>query len=147
MAAFRPNVLEYSNTTIHYPRQPVTIMTLLVRHFKTTQFLCNFFGPFSSTLAGGDLHIKESNFISWTVMVWFHATLRAHWLDLVMRVLLFRVPETCCFKPKCKAWHIYNKKTSLNIIPKYEKLAEDCQKLPKIAKTAKNFGGLRVYSF
>ena len=26
----------------------------------------------------------------------------AHWLDLVTRVLLFRVPETCCFKLKCK---------------------------------------------
>ena len=55
----------------------------------------------------------------------------AHWLDLVMRVLLIRVPEICCFKPKCKAWHIYKKETSLNTIAKYQN-TKNCQKLSKL---------------
>ena len=69
--------------------------------------------------------------------------LSAHWLDLVMRVLLFRVPETCCFKPKCKASHIYKKETSLNTIPKYQN-TKNCQKLPK---NKIGVGGRQVYSF
>ena len=76
-----------------------------------------------------------------------------------MRVLRLRMPETCCFKPKCKASHIYKNETSLNTIPKYQntknwrekklpttakKNAKNCQKEPK---TKIGLGGLWVYSF